>query len=85
MMAHSAAQHPDELVFSLLSKGYDGQNFFDTEHVYVNDLGVEVGVSNMQAGAELPWFLLAVQVLAQNGVRTLSRKLGLIQRLKHGY
>ena len=57
-MAHSAAQHPDELVFSLLSKGYDGQNFFDTEHVYVNDLGVEVGVSNMQAGAELPWFLL---------------------------
>ena len=40
MMAHSAAMHPDELVFSLLSKGfdtlcYDGQNFFDTDHIYV--------------------------------------------------
>lgn len=63
MMAHSAAMHPDELVFSLLGKGfdtlcYDGQNFFDTDHVYVNEGGQEVSVANMQAGASTPWFLL---------------------------
>ena len=57
-MGHAAATHPDELVFALLANGfttlaYDGQNFFDTDH--------EVGgasVSNTQAGAGDPWFLL---------------------------
>jgi len=57
-LGQSATEWPDELVFSLLPAGfssecYDGQNFFDTEH--------PVGdgeVSNMQAGAGEPWYLL---------------------------
>lgn len=40
-LGRSAAIHPDELVFELLSKGfvttcYDGQYFFDTDHPGVN-------------------------------------------------
>ena len=58
---YAASTHPDELVFDLLGKGfseicYDGQYFFDTDHP-VNDQSV----SNMQAGASAPWFLLATQ------------------------
>jgi len=53
-----AAEHPDELTFGLLQKGfeelaYDGQNFFDTDHPVGDDV-----VSNMQAGAAEPWYLL---------------------------
>ncbi len=51
-------EHPDELVFALLKAGFtttcfDGQFFFDTDHE-VNG----ASVSNMQAGAGNPWFLL---------------------------
>lgn len=58
----AAATHPDELVFSLLADGfnqlaYDGQNFFDTDHPVGREGDVE-SVSNMQAGAGNPWFLL---------------------------
>jgi phage major head subunit gpT-like protein len=57
-MGQSAAEFPDELVFSLLAAGfdqpcYDGQNFFDAEH----PVGDAV-YSNFQAGAAAPWFLL---------------------------
>lgn len=57
-MAQAAAEHPDQLVFTLLKNGfttpcYDNQNFFDTDHP-VGD-GV---VSNMQAGAGEAWYLL---------------------------
>jgi len=65
-MGYSAATYPDELVFPLLKAGfttacYDGQNFFDAEHpVYPNHDGTGTAalVSNMQAGAGEPWFLL---------------------------
>ncbi len=63
-MGEAAAKFPDQLVWSLLTAGfdtlcYDGQNFFDTDHPVVDpDTGKEVSVSNMQAGAETPWFLL---------------------------
>lgn len=58
-MGHAAVTHPDEMVFQLLGQGFaekafDGQFFFDTDHP-VGDDGV---VSNMQAGAEDPWFLI---------------------------
>lgn len=62
MMGDSAAKHPDELIFALLAAGfttncYDGQYFFDTDHpVLVN--GVSTSVSNYQAGAGNPWYLL---------------------------
>lgn len=62
-MGHGAAAHPDELVFDLLSRGfdedaYDGQPFFDTDHPVFDKSGVERSVSNMQAGSGDAWFLL---------------------------
>ena len=65
-MGRAAKVHPDVLVFELLKAGlstlcFDGQNFFDTDHpVYpnVDGTGVPVTVSNYQAGAGEPWFLL---------------------------
>ncbi len=61
-MGYAAATHPDEMLFALLAAGfttpcYDGQNFFDTDHP-VGEVGQEVSVSNMQAGAGAPWFLM---------------------------
>lgn len=61
-MGYAAATHPDEMLFALLAAGfttkcYDGQNFFDTDHP-VGEEGQEESVSNMQAGAGNPWFLL---------------------------
>lgn len=57
-MGHAAATHPDDLVFTLLAAGftslcYDGQYFFDVDHP-VNG----ASVSNMQAGAGTPWYLM---------------------------
>ncbi|WP_027176457.1 Mu-like prophage major head subunit gpT family protein [Desulfovibrio aminophilus] len=57
-LAHSAAVHPDQLVFKLLKNGftgvcYDGQYFFDTDHP-VGD----ASVSNFGGGAGTPWYLL---------------------------
>jgi phage major head subunit gpT-like protein len=63
-MGDSSAHHPDELVFGLLADGfsktcYDGQFFFDTDHPVKNpETGAITSVSNMQAGAGAPWFLL---------------------------
>lgn len=63
-MGRSTAAHPDELTWSLAVNGfstscYDGQNFFDTDHPVINPAtGETVSVSNMQAGADNPWFLL---------------------------
>ena len=65
-MGYAAATHPDEQVYALLKKGfeelcYDGQNFFDTDHPGTDGDGEEVSISNMQAGALQPWFLLDVR------------------------
>ncbi|MCF1741257.1 Mu-like prophage major head subunit gpT family protein [Paradevosia shaoguanensis] len=62
-MGQSAAQLPDKLLFELLSTAfaaecYDGQSFFDTDHPVKGRDGEETSVSNMQAGAGEPWFLL---------------------------
>ncbi|HZZ04635.1 Mu-like prophage major head subunit gpT family protein [Paraburkholderia sp.] len=58
-----AAQHPNELVFSLLAQGmsslcYDGQYFFDTDHPVVKSDGTIGSVSNVQAGTGPTWYLL---------------------------
>ena len=58
----AVAQHPDELCFEALKKGfevvcYDGQNFFDTDHPVMVD-GEEVSVSNIQDGTGPTWYLL---------------------------
>ena len=57
-VGYAAATHPDELVYGLVGAGfatpcYDGQYFFDTDHPVDG-----VSVSNLQAGAGNPWFLL---------------------------
>jgi phage major head subunit gpT-like protein len=63
-MGKSAAEFPDQLVFALLAAGfstncYDGQTFFDTDHpVRLNGEAPPTSVSNMQDGAQTPWFLL---------------------------
>lgn len=62
-MGRSAAEHPDTLVYGLLKDGfsvncYDGQFFFDTDHPVIGADRVERSVSNFQAGALAPWFLL---------------------------
>ena len=65
-MGRAAAAYPDETVYGLLKLGhstlcYDGQYFFDTDHpVYpnVDGTGTAATVSNVQAGALTPWYLL---------------------------
>ncbi len=56
-LGRAAADHPDQLVFSLLASGfttkcYDGQSFFDTDHpVGLNGQSPVVSVSYFQDGA----------------------------------
>jgi phage major head subunit gpT-like protein len=57
-----AARHPDDLVWSLLAggfttKGFDGQPFFDADHLGYDAKGKEASWSNVQAGNGAPWFL----------------------------
>lgn len=57
---------PDELVFGLLQDGftvggYDGQYFFDTDHMGYDEAGSEISYSNFGGGAGAPWFLLDVR------------------------
>lgn len=61
-MGRASGDHPDELIFNLLDQGftttcYDNQNFFDTDHPVGTGENV-TSVSNLQAGAGTPWFLL---------------------------
>lgn len=62
-LGRTAGEKPDELIFGLLANGftgvcYDGQYFFDTDHKVLDATGAETSVSNIQAGASEPWFLL---------------------------
>lgn len=62
-MGRSTMAHKEELVFGQLKAGfdrpcYDGQNFFDTDHPVLDAAGNETVVSNMQAGAGVPWYLI---------------------------
>jgi len=61
-LGQDAKEHPDLLIFDLLKNGfstvcYDGQYFFDTDHL-VGAQGSQVSVSNFQGGSGRPWFLL---------------------------
>jgi phage major head subunit gpT-like protein len=63
MLGQSANEHPDQLVFGLLADGFDTpcfdkQYFFDADHPVLQKDGTVASVSNMQAGAGDPWFLL---------------------------
>lgn len=62
-MGLNTRQHPDQLLFELMLSGftelcYDGQPMFDTEHPVIQADTSVASVSNVQAGAKDPWFLL---------------------------
>jgi phage major head subunit gpT-like protein len=62
-MGQDSAEHPSTLIWPLLKAGfstpcYDGQFMFDTDHPVLDANGVEQSVSNYQAGAGEPWFLI---------------------------
>lgn len=62
-MGRAAKTHPDTLVFNLLRAGFstlcfDGQFYFDTDHPVLDLAGNAYSVSNMQAGAGAPWYLM---------------------------
>lgn len=64
-LGNQAATFPDELVWPLLKSGfstlcYDGQYFFDTDHVVLDENGEPTSVSNTGGGSGTPWFLLDV-------------------------
>jgi len=63
MQGETVGRHPDELVWGLLPtgfavKGFDGQYFFDTDHVGYTAAGAETSWSNTGGGAGAPWFLM---------------------------
>ena len=63
MQGEAVKRHPDTLVFSALKAGfstlgYDGKNFFATDHIGYTDAGVESAYSNYQSGSGEPWFLM---------------------------
>jgi phage major head subunit gpT-like protein len=65
-MGESAARHPDKIIAALLQAGhtslcYDGQYFFDIDHPVAanhDGTGAVTAVSNLQAGALTPWYLI---------------------------
>lgn len=62
-MGMSSETHPDELVFALLKAGfttncYDGQYYFDTDHLVLDAAGQPTSVANTDGGAGAPWFLI---------------------------
>lgn len=63
MQGEIVASHPDSLVWGLLpqgftTKGFDGQYFFDTDHVGYTASGAETSWSNTGGGSGAPWFLM---------------------------
>jgi phage major head subunit gpT-like protein len=64
MQGEIVARHPNELVFAetllngFTKTGYDGQYFFDSDHVGYTNKGVETSYSNTGGGSGAPWFLM---------------------------
>lgn len=63
MGGDSCAKQPDELIFPLITNGFDtacfdGQYFFDTDHPHIKADGTSESVSNDGGGASNPWCLL---------------------------
>lgn len=65
-LGEAAAMHPDLLIWDLLASGfdgskgfaYDGQYFFDSDHVGYDANGNETSYSNVQSGSSAPWYLM---------------------------
>ncbi|MBI1407302.1 MAG: hypothetical protein GC145_14400 [Caulobacter sp.] len=65
-LGQAGAELPDQLVFEALAGGiatacYDNQYFFDTDHPSFNAKGEAITVSNLQAGAGEPWYLMVTK------------------------
>lgn len=65
-LGQTAAEHPDELVYTLLKNAhatlcYDGQYMADTDHPVKDKDGATQSVSNYQAGAGEPWYLMVTK------------------------
>lgn len=63
MQGEVVARQPDELVWGLLptgfaTLGFDGQYFFDADHVGYTSAGAETSWSNTGGGSSFPWFLM---------------------------
>lgn len=63
MQGEIVAAHPDSLVWGLLptgfaTTGFDGQYFFDTDHVGYTSAGAETAWSNTGGGSGGVWFLM---------------------------
>lgn len=63
MQGELVARHPNELVWGLLptgfaTPGFDGQYFFDSDHVGYTAAGAETSWSNTGGGSGAPWFLM---------------------------
>lgn len=63
MQGEIAARHPDQLVWGLLptgfsTTGFDGQYFFDTDHVGYTAAGAETTWSNTGGGSGAGWYLM---------------------------
>jgi len=63
MQGEIVARHPDELVWVLLPNGFstigfDGQYYFDTDHIGYTATGEETSWSNTGGGSGAPWFLM---------------------------
>lgn len=63
MMGRSAARHPELLVWNALvngfaAEGFDGQNYFDTDHPVLDADGEPATFANTDGGSGSPWYLL---------------------------
>jgi phage major head subunit gpT-like protein len=63
MLGEEARKHPDKLVYGLLAQAdstlcFDGQNFCDTDHPYIDAAGNTQVQSNWGGGTGSRWFLL---------------------------
>lgn len=63
MQGELVAAHPDSLVWGLLptgfaTSGFDGQYYFDTDHVGYTSAGAETSWSNTGGGSGASWYLM---------------------------
>lgn len=65
----AAARHADEVVWPMLGRGFDeeiwdGQNFFDPDHPYIDAAGAAQSQANTEAGgAGTAWYLMDRKML----------------------
>lgn len=79
-LGRSAAAHPDELVFGLLSKGfdspcYDGKSFFAADHPVGGG-----AVSNMASGEGAAWYLMDVSRAIKPLIFQSRREVGFVSK-----